>query len=94
MIQDRAGRWTIPKGHVEPGESIEQTALREGCEETGLNNLRLGRRQKLRDINDLFHIHRIILQKNVKPLPSHLISSHLASASHVDGLARHCKGIV
>ena len=44
MIQDRAGRWTIPKGHVEPGESIEQTALREVCEETGLNNLRLGER--------------------------------------------------
>jgi len=44
MIQDRVGRWTIPKGHVEPGESIEQTALREVCEETGLNNLRLGER--------------------------------------------------
>jgi len=42
MIQDRLGRWTIPKGHVEPGESIEQTALREVAEETGLTRLRLG----------------------------------------------------
>ncbi|HSX02680.1 MAG TPA: NUDIX domain-containing protein [Candidatus Saccharimonadia bacterium] len=42
MIQDRLGRWTIPKGHVEPGESIEQTAVREVAEETGLNHLRLG----------------------------------------------------
>jgi hypothetical protein len=25
MIQDRLGRWTIPKGHVEEGESLEQT---------------------------------------------------------------------
>jgi len=42
MIQDRLGRWTIPKGHVEPGESIEQTAVREVGEETGLTNLKLG----------------------------------------------------
>lgn len=42
MIQDRLGRWTIPKGHVEPGESIEQTALREVAEETGLTQFKLG----------------------------------------------------
>jgi len=28
--------WTIPKGHAEPGESSEATALREVREETGL----------------------------------------------------------
>jgi diadenosine hexaphosphate hydrolase (ATP-forming) len=42
MIQDRLGRWTIPKGHVEAGESLEQTALREVAEETGLTQFRLG----------------------------------------------------
>lgn len=42
MIQDRLGRWTIPKGHVEPGEKIEQTAVREVTEETGLTDLVLG----------------------------------------------------
>lgn len=42
MIQDRLGRWTIPKGHVEEGEKIEQTAIREVTEETGLTELRLG----------------------------------------------------
>jgi 8-oxo-dGTP pyrophosphatase MutT (NUDIX family) len=42
MIQDLLGRWTIPKGHVEAGESIEQTALREVTEETGLTELKLG----------------------------------------------------
>lgn len=42
MIQDRLGRWTIPKGHVEEGESLEQTAVREVTEETGLTQLRLG----------------------------------------------------
>jgi 8-oxo-dGTP pyrophosphatase MutT (NUDIX family) len=42
MIQDRLGRWTIPKGHVEEGERLEQTALREVEEETGLTEFRLG----------------------------------------------------
>lgn len=42
MIQDRLGRWTIPKGHVEAGESLEQTAVREVAEETGLSQLNLG----------------------------------------------------
>jgi ADP-ribose pyrophosphatase YjhB (NUDIX family) len=35
---DRRGRllWTLPKGHIEVGESAEETALREVREETGL----------------------------------------------------------
>lgn len=39
MIQDRKGRWTIPKGHVEEGETFEQTAIREVGEETGLRHV-------------------------------------------------------
>lgn len=36
---DRRGRmlWSMPKGHVEPGETFAQTARREVLEETGLN---------------------------------------------------------
>ena len=32
--RDRGGelRWTLPKGHVEPGETIEQAAIREVAE--------------------------------------------------------------
>ncbi|MGH3859457.1 NUDIX hydrolase [Actinokineospora sp.] len=35
---DRRGRllWSLPKGHIEPGETPEQTAVREVAEETGI----------------------------------------------------------
>lgn len=39
LIQDSKGRWTIPKGHIEPGETAKMTARREVEEETGLRNI-------------------------------------------------------
>jgi len=36
LIQDRYGKVSLPKGKMEPGETIEQTALREIAEETGM----------------------------------------------------------
>ena len=33
--------WVLPKGHIEAGESLEQAALREIHEETGLANVQL-----------------------------------------------------
>ncbi len=39
LIKDAFDYWTFPKGHVEAGENLEQTALREIKEEIGLENL-------------------------------------------------------
>lgn len=49
MIQDAKDRWTIPKGHIEEGETAKETAEREIKEETGL--------QKMRVLNWLGKIH-------------------------------------
>ena len=39
LLEDR---WCFPKGHIEPGESVQQAATREIAEETGFRTFRLG----------------------------------------------------
>jgi 8-oxo-dGTP pyrophosphatase MutT (NUDIX family) len=39
LIQDAKDRWTIPKGHLEEGETAVQTARREIGEEAGLHDV-------------------------------------------------------
>lgn len=39
LIQDAKDRWTIPKGHIEEGETAVQTARREIGEEAGLHEV-------------------------------------------------------
>lgn len=41
LIQDSKGRWTIPKGHIEHGETAKQTAIREIGEEAGLFHIQV-----------------------------------------------------
>lgn len=39
LIQDAKDRWTIPKGHIEEGETAQETARREIGEEAGLHDV-------------------------------------------------------
>ena len=39
LIQDGKDRWTIPKGHIEEGETAEETTVREIGEEAGLEDI-------------------------------------------------------
>ena len=36
LVREKNGSYGMPKGHVEPGETLAQTALREIREETGI----------------------------------------------------------
>ncbi len=40
LLLHRNGRWTLPKGNVEAGETEEEVAFREVAEEAGVRNLR------------------------------------------------------
>lgn len=48
----RLGKWDLPKGKMEKGESREESAVREIEEETGLKNVEL-----IRFINTTYHIY-------------------------------------
>ena len=52
----RNGRWDLPKGKLEPGERIEDCAVREVSEECGL---RIEELQRKEPITHTFHCYRI-----------------------------------
>jgi 8-oxo-dGTP pyrophosphatase MutT (NUDIX family) len=54
LLIKRRGKWDLPKGKAEPGESPEQTALREVEEECGLTGLIL---QPL--LTSTYHIYKL-----------------------------------
>ncbi len=41
LLQHGTGKWMLPKGTIEAGETPEAVALREVAEETGLHNVRI-----------------------------------------------------
>lgn len=47
----RSGKWDLPKGGTEKGEEIEETAMREVEEETGVNKLRV-----IKKLQKTYHI--------------------------------------
>ena len=60
LIRDPYENWGLPKGHLERGETPEQTAVREVAEETGIQEVELRRALDtidwfFRDGADLIH---------------------------------------
>ncbi|HEX8269727.1 MAG TPA: NUDIX domain-containing protein [Flavobacterium sp.] len=49
----RNGKWDLPKGGIEKGEEIEETAVREVEEETGVKNLKI-----VQKLQKTYHIFR------------------------------------
>jgi len=58
----RKGRWDLPKGKIEKGESIEVAAIREVEEECGVNNLSI-----IKQLPDTYHIYSLKDKIILKP---------------------------
>src|SRR2546423_1245303 len=57
------GRWSLPGGHIEPGETAQAAAIREVCEETGVEA----------DMQGLVDIHDVILREADGTLLAHYL---------------------
>jgi ADP-ribose pyrophosphatase YjhB (NUDIX family) len=57
----RFGKWDLPKGKIEPGETPEKAAVREVSEECGISGLRITREQP-----STYHTYRLDGQRVMK----------------------------
>ncbi len=82
LIHDKYGMWTLPKGHLEAGESEREAALREIEEETGI-------RCTLGDL--VQRISYPVFRKNAPMLKS--VAYFRATAPHTPPQPRTSEGI-
>jgi 8-oxo-dGTP pyrophosphatase MutT (NUDIX family) len=73
LFMFRRGKWDLPKGKLDPGETLEECALREVTEETGVERLEL-RKFLLQTLHEYEELGKVIQKK------THWF--HMAAASH------------
>ncbi|RNI34213.1 NUDIX domain-containing protein [Hanamia caeni] len=61
LLMFRRGKWDLPKGKLDEGESIEECALREVEEETGLHHLSL-----IKPLTITYHTYNLFGKHNLK----------------------------
>lgn len=54
LMMRRLGKWDLPKGKIDPGETTEEGAIREVEEECGLNQLRI-----IRFFDNTYHTYKL-----------------------------------
>ncbi|MFA4953918.1 MAG: NUDIX domain-containing protein [Patescibacteria group bacterium] len=83
LLRDtRFPEWYFAKGHVEPGEALEQAALREVSEEAGLHQLKihylLGSYERfVEKANELKTIHYFLMSPTQEETPSTPDNEHV-----------------
>ncbi|PUZ21733.1 NUDIX hydrolase [Chitinophaga parva] len=68
LLMFRRGKWDLPKGKLDPGETIEQCAIREVAEETGLLSITLEHK-----ITETYHYYA----HKDQPLLKHTVWFHM-----------------
>src|SRR3989338_5257490 len=106
VVNQHRNSWSLPKGHVDAGETALQAATREIYEESGIRDLRfvkrLGSYERHRigpdgihdDVSELKTIEFFFFQtdeENLKPLDSDNPEARWVPAKEVPGLLTHPK---
>lgn len=65
LIHELGGYWGFPKGHSEPGETNIETAMRELCEETGVDECDI--------IDDFSHTKKYSFNKNDQQIEKEVV---------------------
>ncbi len=105
VVNQRGTSWSLPKGHIDPGEEALAAAKREIMEESGVTNLKFikflgvyGRYKiGLKDVENKHEWKTILFylfksrQINLKPLDPHNPEARWVHPDEVDGLLTHPK---
>ena len=105
IVNQRGNSWSLPKGHVESGEVLLETAKREIYEESGIKNLvyikKLGSYSRYRiglnfndDRSELKEIHIFLFKTNemsLNPIDEHNPEAKWVSPENVSGFLTHKK---
>jgi 8-oxo-dGTP pyrophosphatase MutT (NUDIX family) len=97
VVQQRNGTWSLPKGHVEDGEEVFETAKREIFEESGVKDLHfikpLGNYTRESTFWDNFKTLHMFLfhssQKELNPIDPHNPLAKWAIHEEILGLLKY-----
>lgn len=103
VVNQRGNSWSLPKGHVDPGEDLVDAARRETWEESGVADLvyvkPLGSYSRPRiglhggdDLSEMKHIHMFLftsVQEALRPVDAHNPEARWAPPDAVAALLTH-----
>ncbi len=71
LLIHRRGFWDLPKGKMEEGETVEEAAVREVEEETGLTNVHITKPVRFKKLNNIATYHSYVEKEILKLKVAH-----------------------